>query len=291
MFALSVLGTTVYAGGDFTTASGGASTATASRPSSRPGTARRFRAGTRARTASSTPSTPGTTRSTSAATSPSIGPPDEDAARGGRRERDATQAWNPARTTPSTRSPTSARPSTRAAPSRPSTATSRAAPLRRSTPPRAPPPRGTRGSCSTRAARPIVITLAPTLSTMYLGGFFDRGPADCAPSCFFSPGPRGDLARRRQRAHLVAAGSERRRQRGRRRAAGRRRGRRLHARSATRPPATPPDEPGATYRGGLAVLPGLPDAPSVTATPGDASATVTVQLPAFVGGGAVGRTR
>ena len=53
------------------------------------------------------------------------------------------------------------------------------------------------------------------------------------------------------------------------------------ARSATRPPArrTPPTSPTATYRGGFALLPGLPDAPIVTATAGDASATVTVQRP------------
>ena len=45
------------------------------------------------------------------------------------------------------------------------------------------------------------------------------------------------------------------------------------------------DEPAATYRGGFALVPALPDAPlGVSATAGDASATVSFSAPAFDGG-------
>ena len=135
----------------------------------------------------------------------------------------------------------------------------------------------------------IVIALAPTVSTMYLGGFFDRqNTGSCAPNCFFSPNlaaisltdgnalttwqpaPNGAVNAIAVAPQAVVVGG---------------------AYSALGYPpsgaAYAADEPAATYRGGLAVLPGLPDAPTVTATPGDSSATVTVQLPAFVGGGSV----
>ena len=48
------------------------------------------------------------------------------------------------------------------------------------------------------------------------------------------------------------------------------------------------DEPAAAYRGGFALVRALPDAPTnVTATPGDTTATVTWQAPAYTGGGPV----
>ena len=48
------------------------------------------------------------------------------------------------------------------------------------------------------------------------------------------------------------------------------------------------NEPAAAYRGGFALVRALPDAPaSVTATPGDGTATVTWQPPAYTGGGPV----
>ena len=48
------------------------------------------------------------------------------------------------------------------------------------------------------------------------------------------------------------------------------------------------DEPAAAYRGGFALVPALPDAPTnVTATPGDTTATVTWQAPAYTGGGPI----
>jgi hypothetical protein len=44
------------------------------------------------------------------------------------------------------------------------------------------------------------------------------------------------------------------------------------------------DEPAAKYRGGFALVQALPDAPTVTATAGDTTATVTFQAPAYDGG-------
>ena len=130
--------------------------------------------------------------------------------------------------------------------------------------------------------------LAPTASTLYLGGVFDRqNTGGCAPSCFFTPNlaavsltngnalttwqpvPNGAVnALAVAPQGLVVGGA--------------------YSALGYPPPgaAYAPDEPAATYRGGLALLPALPDAPVATATAGDTSATVTLQ-PAYVGGSAV----
>ena len=131
----------------------------------------------------------------------------------------------------------------------------------------------------------IVISLAPTASTMYLGGLFHTA-GDCASSCVFAPEvaavgladgdplatwqPVPDAAVNAlgvATQGLVVGGT---------------------FTALGYPPAGTPYnqvEPGATYRGGVALVRALPDAPSASATPGDASATVTVTAPSYLGGG------
>ena len=133
----------------------------------------------------------------------------------------------------------------------------------------------------------VVVGFAATASTMYLGGIF-RTVGDCTVSCPLSPGlaavslatgaplsswqpaPNGVV-------NTVGIGPQ-----------GVVVGGRFSALGY--PPAgTPfnPDEAGAAYRGGLAVLRGLPDAPSVTATAGDRTVSVSLTPPQFDGGAAI----
>jgi hypothetical protein len=55
-------------------------------------------------------------------------------------------------------------------------------------------------------------------------------------------------------------------------------------------PRTPPPQPpefGGSYRSGMALLPALPDAPTISAKPGDQTVTVGIQPPAYTGNGAI----
>ena len=202
----------------------------------------------------------------------------------------------PTSTTPSSRSRTSARRSTRAARSRRSTATWPAAAARRSAPrerrtatdwdPVALLGAGEPGTStrSPRRARPC------TWRDLRLG----RRPVDgvavaCTVACFLSPSvaavsltlgvpnfswaPAADdnvLSLALAPQGLVMGG--------------------VFTATGFPPPGSTlnADEPAAAYRGGFALVRALPDAPTnVTATPGDGTATVTWQAPAYTGGGPV----
>jgi hypothetical protein len=131
----------------------------------------------------------------------------------------------------------------------------------------------------------VVYALSPTLSTMYAGGIFNT-VGDCASGCSTVPGlaalslrDAGALTSWQPAANgivnavavsgfgVVAGGS---------------------FTALGYPPRGVPYgtvEPDATYRGGLAFLRGLPDAPAfVSVVPGDREITLTLQQPFLLGG-------
>jgi hypothetical protein len=133
----------------------------------------------------------------------------------------------------------------------------------------------------------VVISLAPTASTMYLGGIFHTA-GDCAASCFLTPELAAvSLASAAPRTPwqpvpngvvnalgvspqgLVVGGTFT----------------ALGYPAADLPFA--PDEAGATYRGGFALVHALPEAPVLTTAQQDDSITVSAAPPLFDGGAPV----
>ena len=138
-----------------------------------------------------------------------------------------------------------------------------------------------------------IYSLAASASTMYVGGSFDSvggawtGAVRLQRPLLPQPVGRGRLARHRRPERQLGSRRELRRGLARARAAGARHRRRLHGdRRPAAGSAFTADETVAAYRVGFALVPAPPDAPvNVTAIPGDTTATVSWQAPAYTGGG------